>query len=126
VGPGALVLGLVFALGWSPCIGPILATILGLASQQDTVAQGVFLLAIYSAGLGVPFLLTSLGLNQFLAFYTRFKKHFRTLEVVSGILVLGIGVLIFTGQMTVMNQYFQFLNNFEYKIEQTFMKMLGG
>jgi cytochrome c-type biogenesis protein len=123
---GAMVLGLVFALGWSPCIGPILATILGLASQQDTVTQGVFLLAVYSSGLGVPFLLTSLGLNRVLAFYTRFKKHFRTLEIVSGVLVLGIGILIFTGQMTVMNQYFQFLNSIEYKIEETFMRMLGG
>jgi cytochrome c-type biogenesis protein len=123
---GALVLGLVFALGWSPCIGPILATILGLASQQDTVMQGVFLLAVYSLGLGVPFLLTSLGLNQFLAFYTRFKRHFRTLELVSGVLVLGIGLLIFTGQMSVMNGYFQFLNNFEYRIEEYFMKMIGA
>jgi cytochrome c-type biogenesis protein len=123
---GALLLGLVFALGWSPCIGPILATILGLASQQDTVTQGVFLLAVYSSGLGVPFLLTSLGLNRFLAFYTRFKKHFRALEVVSGVLVLGIGVLILTDQMTVMNQYFQFLNDFEYRVEEIFMRMIGG
>jgi cytochrome c-type biogenesis protein len=123
---GALVLGLVFALGWSPCIGPILATILGLASQQDTVLQGVFLLAVYSSGLGVPFLLTSLGLNQFLAFYTRFKRHFRTLEIVSGVLVLGIGVLILTDQMTVMNQYFQFLNDFEYRVEEVFMRMIGS
>lgn len=123
---GAMVLGLVFALGWSPCIGPILATILGLASQQDTVMQGMFLLVVYSSGLGVPFLLTSLGLNQFLAFYTRFKKHFRTLEIVSGVLVLGIGVLIFTGQMAVMNQYFQFLSDFEYKVEEAFMRLIGS
>jgi cytochrome c-type biogenesis protein len=123
---GALFLGLVFALGWSPCLGPILATILGLASQQETVGQGVFLLFVYSMGLGVPFLLTSLGLNRFLAFYTRFKKHFRALEIVSGILVLGIGVLIFTGQMTQMNRYFQFLADFEYKIEEVFMKLLGS
>jgi len=123
---GALVLGLVFALGWSPCIGPILASILAVASQQDTVLQGVFLLVIYSAGLGVPFLLTSLGLNRFLAFYTRFKKHFRALELVSGVLVLGIGFLIFFNRMTVLNQYFQFFNEFEYRIEQAFMKLIGG
>jgi len=123
---GALVLGLVFALGWSPCLGPILATILALASEQDTVAKGVFLLAVYSFGLGVPFLLTSLGLNQFLSFYTRFKKHFRALEIVSGVLVLGIGILIFTDQMTRMNQYFQFLNSFEYRIEDAFRHMVGG
>jgi len=123
---GAFVLGLVFALGWSPCLGPILATILALASEQDTVGRGVFLLAIYSLGLGVPFLGTSLGLNRFLSFYTRFKKHFRALEIVSGIMVLAIGVLIFTDQMTRMNQYFQFLNDFEYRIEDAFRRVMGG
>jgi cytochrome c-type biogenesis protein len=123
---GALLLGLVFALGWSPCIGPILATILGIASQQDTVSKGVFLLGIYSAGLGVPFLLTSLGLNRFLAFYSRFKKHFRALEIISGVLVLAIGVLIFTDQMTRLNAYFQFLSDFEYRIEEMFMRIVGG
>jgi cytochrome c-type biogenesis protein len=80
---------------------------------------------VYSLGLGVPFLMTSLGLNRFLAFYSRFKKHFRALEIVSGILVLGIGVLIFTDQMTRMNQYFQFLSDFEYRIEQAFQRLLG-
>jgi cytochrome c-type biogenesis protein len=123
---GALVLGLVFALGWSPCIGPILGGILALASQQNTVWQGVFLLAVYSLGLGVPFLLTSLGLNQFLSFYSRFKKHFNTLEKVSGVLVLVIGLLIVTGSMSMMNRYFQFLNNFEYRIEQSFQNLVGG
>jgi cytochrome c-type biogenesis protein len=123
---GALVLGLVFALGWSPCLGPILATILALASEQDTVAKGVFLLGVYSFGLGIPFLLTSLGLNQFLSFYTRFKRHFRALEIVSGVLVLGIGVLIFTDRMTQMNQYFQFLNDFEYRVEDAFRRAVGG
>jgi cytochrome c-type biogenesis protein len=123
---GALLLGLVFALGWSPCIGPILGGILALASQQETVWQGVFLLAVYSLGLGVPFLLTSLGLNQFLSFYGRFKKHFDTLEKVSGVLVLVIGLMIVTGSMTMMNRYFQFLNNFEYRIEQGFQHLVGG
>ena len=123
---GALVLGLVFALGWSPCIGPILATILGLASQQDTVAKGVFLLMVYSLGLGVPFLLTSLGLNRFLSFYARFKKHFRALEVVSGVLVISIGVLILTDRMTMLNQYFQFMSDIEYRIEEAFIRLFGG
>jgi cytochrome c-type biogenesis protein len=123
---GALLLGLVFALGWSPCIGPILGGILALAGQQETVYQGVFLLAVYSLGLGVPFLLTSLGLNRFLSFYTRFKKHFNTLEKVSGVLVLVIGILIATDQLTVMNKYFQFLNTIEYRIEQGFQNLVGG
>src|SRR6476661_7556863 len=73
---GALVLGLAFAFGWSPCIGPILAGILTIASTKQTVLEGMFLLAIYSAGLGIPFLLTSIALNKFLVFYSRFKKHF--------------------------------------------------
>lgn len=123
---GAVVLGLVFAFGWSPCIGPILGSIMGIAMQQDTASKGAFLLAVYSAGLGVPFLMTSLGLNRFLAFYSRFKRHFRALEVVSGILVLGIGVLIITDQMTSMNQYFQILSDFEIRMEGLFMRMVGG
>jgi cytochrome c-type biogenesis protein len=123
---GALVLGLVFAIGWSPCLGPILSVILGLASEQETLAKGMFLLAVYSAGLGVPFFATSLGLNRFLTFYNRFKRHFRALEIVSGILVLGVGVLIFTNQMTRMNQYFQFMNDIEVHIENTFKALIGG
>ena len=123
---GALVLGFVFALGWSPCLGPILSTVLGLASEQETVVRGMFLLLVYSAGLGVPFLMTSLGLNRFLSFYNRFKRHFRALEIVSGILILGVGVLIFTNQMTRLNSYFQFLSDFEYRIEEAFMRLIGG
>jgi len=122
---GALVLGLVFALGWSPCLGPILSGILGLASEQETVVRGMFLLFVYSTGLGIPFLMTSLGLNRFLAFYNRFKKHFRALEIISGILILGVGVLILTDRMTQMNQYFQFLSDFEYRIEEAFMRLIG-
>jgi cytochrome c-type biogenesis protein len=123
---GALVLGFVFALGWSPCLGPILSTVLGLASEQETVVRGMFLLFIYSAGLGVPFMMTSLGLNRFLSFYNRFKRHFRTLEIVSGILILGVGVLIATDKLTWLNQYFQFLSDFEYRIEEAFMRLIGG
>jgi cytochrome c-type biogenesis protein len=123
---GALVLGLVFALGWSPCLGPILSGILGLASEQETVVRGMFLLFVYSTGLGIPFLMTSLGLNRFLAFYNRFKRHFRALEIVSGILILGVGVLILTDQMTRLNAYFQFLSDFEYRVEEAFMRLIGG
>ena len=123
---GALVLGFVFALGWSPCLGPILSGILGLASEQETVLRGMFLLLVYSAGLGVPFLMTSLGLNRFLTFYNRFKRHFRALEIVSGILILGVGILIFTDRMTQLNQYFQWLSDFEYRIEEAFIRLIGG
>jgi cytochrome c-type biogenesis protein len=109
---GALVLGLAFAFGWTPCIGPILAGILTIASTKQTVTEGMLLLAIYSAGLGIPFLLTSLALNQFLAFYGRFKKHFHAVEVVSGALVIAIGILILTGSLSRLATYFAFLNRF--------------
>jgi cytochrome c-type biogenesis protein len=110
---GALVLGLAFAFGWSPCIGPMLATVLGLASAKETLGQGVFLLAIYSAGLGIPFLLTSLGLNQFLGFYAKFKRHFQTMEVVSGVLVIAVGLLFLFNRLTMLNNWFSFLNRFQ-------------
>ncbi len=109
---GAFVLGLAFAFGWTPCIGPILAGILTFASTKETVNEGVFLLAVYSMGLGLPFLVTSLGLNKFLSFYSRFKKHLHTVEVVSGFLVVTVGVLILTDQFTRLNAWLSFLNRF--------------
>lgn len=109
---GALVLGLAFAFGWTPCIGPILAGILTIASTKQTVTEGVFLLAVYSLGLGIPFLLTSLGLNQFLAFYGRFKRHFRAVEMASGALVIVVGVLILTNNLSRLAGWFSFLNRF--------------
>jgi cytochrome c-type biogenesis protein len=109
---GALVIGLAFAFGWTPCIGPILAGILAIASTKETVTQGMFLLAVYSAGLGIPFLLTSLALNQFLNFYGRFKKHFHAVEVVSGAMVIAVGLLILTGSLTRLATWFSFLNRF--------------
>jgi cytochrome c-type biogenesis protein len=109
---GALVLGLAFAFGWTPCIGPILAGILTIASTKQTVIQGVFLLAVYSLGLGIPFLLTSLGLNKFLAFYGRFKRHFRAVEMASGALVIAVGLLIMTNNLSRFAAWFTFLNRF--------------
>jgi cytochrome c-type biogenesis protein len=109
---GAMVIGFAFAFGWTPCIGPILAGILAVASTRETVAQGMFLLAVYSAGLGIPFLLTSLALNKFLSFYGRFKRHFRAVEVVSGALVIVVGVLIMTNSLTGLARYLDFLNRF--------------
>jgi cytochrome c-type biogenesis protein len=109
---GALVIGLAFAFGWTPCIGPILAGILAVASTKETVTQGMFLLAVYSAGLGIPFLLTSLALNQFLSFYGRFKRHFHAVEVLSGAMVIAVGLLILTGSLTRLATWFSFLNRF--------------
>jgi len=109
---GSFAVGFAFAFGWTPCIGPILATILVLASAQGTVMKGVVLLAVYSLGLAVPFLLTSLGVDRFLSFYGRFRKHLHTVEVLSGILLIAIGVLIFLNNLKLLSGYLAFLNRF--------------
>jgi cytochrome c-type biogenesis protein len=109
---GAFVVGFAFAFGWTPCIGPILTTILTFAASEGTVAKGVLLLAIYSAGLAVPFLLTSLGIDRFLAFYARFRRHLHTVEVISGVLLIAIGILVLTRRLTMLSGYFSFLNRF--------------
>ena len=108
----AFLVGFAFAFGWTPCIGPILAGILVLAGSQDTVAKGIVLLAVYSLGLAVPFLLTSLGVNRFLGFYSRFRRHLHTVEVVSGVLLIVFGVLIALGRFSMLSGYLGFLNRF--------------
>jgi cytochrome c-type biogenesis protein len=105
-------LGFAFAFGWTPCIGPILAGVLGMAATSGTVWQGVFMLAVYSAGLAIPFLLTALGINQFLRFYQRFRRHLATVEVASGGLLLAVGSLIFVNRLTWLSGKLSFLNFF--------------
>ncbi len=108
---GGFLLGFAFAFGWTPCIGPILATVLTIAATQETVGRGVFLLAVYSMGLAIPFLLTTLGINRFLKFYQSFRKHLHTVEVFSGVLLLFVGVLIFTNELAWLSDKFSFLND---------------
>jgi len=110
---GAFVLGFAFALGWTPCIGPILAAILALAAERQTVLQGMFLLAVYSAGLAIPFLLTSLGLSTFLKFYKGFRKHLQAVEVASGVLLIALGTLMAFNKLTILSGYFSFLNRIQ-------------
>jgi cytochrome c-type biogenesis protein len=93
-------LGFAFALGWTPCIGPILTSVLAIAATRQKIIEGVILLTCYSAGLAIPFLLTALGIGRFLKFYQRFRRHFHTVEVFSGVLLLAIGALIFTNGLT--------------------------
>ncbi len=94
---GAYVMGLAFAFGWTPCIGPILAAILAIASAEDTVWRGAQLLAVYSLGLGIPFLAAALAMEPFLGFISRFKRHFVKIErIVGGLLVLT-GVIFLSG-----------------------------
>jgi len=102
---GAGLVGIAFAFGWTPCIGPILAGILALAGSQDTVAQGVRLLAVYSLGLGVPFLATALMIDRFFGAMGRIRKHYHTVELVSGVLLVIIGVLIFTNRFTIIARW---------------------
>lgn len=110
---GAFVIGFAFAFGWTPCVGPILSVILTFAGEQDTVWKGVGLLAIYSMGLAVPFLLTSLLIDGFLVFYKRFQRHMHALEVASGGLMILLGVLLVVkGDFALISGYFSFLNRF--------------
>lgn len=106
-------MGFAFAFGWTPCIGPILASVLGIAATRDTIWQGVLLLAFYSAGLAVPFLVTALALGRFLKFYQRFRKHLHTVEVLSGVLLLLIGGLVFFNRLTWLSGKLTFLNGFK-------------
>ena len=99
---GSLTLGIAFAAGWTPCIGPILGGILGLAAASGGWKSGLILAAFYSAGLSVPFLATGLAINTFLGFYSKFRKHLHKVEVVSGIVLILIGVLIGSGYSTLL------------------------
>ncbi len=96
---GAYLIGLAFAFGWTPCVGPLLAGILALAGTRDTVGQGMFLLAVYSAGLGIPFLLTAMAVGQFMKLMQSFKKWLRWVEIFAGGLLIFIGVMILLGGM---------------------------
>jgi cytochrome c-type biogenesis protein len=105
-------LGFAFAFGWTPCIGPILATVLALAAASDTISRGVLLLAVYSAGLAIPFLLTALGISQFMVFYKNFRKYLHAVELFSGALLLFVGGLVFVNKLTWLSSKLTFLNRF--------------
>lgn len=96
---GAYIIGLAFAFGWTPCVGPILAAILFVAGSEDSVGEGVRLLAVYSAGLGIPFLAAALAVKPFMNFMGRFRKHMRTVERVMGALLVITGVMFLTGSI---------------------------
>jgi cytochrome c-type biogenesis protein len=99
---GSFIVGIVFAAGWTPCIGPILATILAVAATEG---RGVWLLLTYSMGLAIPFFLAALAMHQFLIFFRRYKRHIRLLEIVTGLLMVVVGVLIFTNYLAVISRY---------------------
>lgn len=103
---GSLLIGISFGFAWTPCIGPILAGILALASTQQTLAKGVFLLLVYSFGLGIPFLLTAIFMEYFLEFLSKFKKNLLIVEIISGLLLIIIGIYILTGNFNKLSSIF--------------------
>src|SRR5579863_1150937 len=107
---GAYVLGLAFAFGWTPCIGPILAAILAVAASEETVGRGAGLLAVYSLGLGIPFLLAALAIEPFIGFLKKFRAHFALVERIVGVLLIATGIAFLTGTM----------QNLSYWLLQTF------
>lgn len=108
---GSFVVGAAFAFGWSPCVGPILGGILTLAGAKDTLGQGMFLLAVYSSGLAVPFLAAGWSVERFFEQFRRIRPHFRRIELAAGLLLVTIGVLVTTDQLVRLNGYFSFLND---------------
>jgi cytochrome c-type biogenesis protein len=91
------VVGLAFAFGWTPCVGPILGSILGVAAAKETISQGIYLLVAYSLGLAIPFMLTAIAMNSLLEVFSWVKRHFRLIEILSGVLLLILAVLMFFG-----------------------------
>jgi cytochrome c-type biogenesis protein len=108
---GSFTVGAGFGFGWSPCIGPILGAVLTLAGSRETVFEGIALLAVYSAGLAVPFLIAGWSIDHFFTAFARIKKHFRALEIGSGIMLIGVGILLTTNQLGWFNAHFTFLTD---------------
>jgi cytochrome c-type biogenesis protein len=102
---GAFLIGLAFGFGWTPCVGPILATILALAASEATLGKGVALLSLYSLGLAVPFLAASLAVGRFLSGYRRFRHYLSRVELAAGILMITMGILVFTRHLTLINAW---------------------
>lgn len=105
---GSVLVGVAFAAGWTPCIGPILASILIVAAEEETVFHGIVLLLVYSLGLAIPFFLSSLALHRFLVLFNRFKKYIRIFEIITGLFLVVAGLLIFFDRLSSLQRYFSF------------------
>ena len=114
----AFLLGFAFGFGWSPCVGPVLAGILALAASEATLGHGMALLAIYSAGLAVPFLLTAAGIERFLGAYRVVRPHLRKVEIGAGVLTVSIGALVFSQHLTIVNSWLNDIPFFRSMAEQ--------
>ena len=113
---GSYVIGLSFAFGWTPCIGPILGSVLSIAASSETVTYGIVLLMLYSAGLGIPFLLAAYAINGFIRFLTKIRNYIRVIEIFTGVLLVIFGILILTNRIQELAfffiKYFPFLTQF--------------
>ncbi len=108
---GSFLVGVAFAAGWTPCIGPILSTILIYASTSKSFSTGIQLLTYYSIGMGIPFFLSSLAFNSFLSAFDLIKKYMRVITLISGLFLIGIGILFLTDTFQEINSYFNMLTN---------------
>jgi len=99
---GSILVGMAFGFGWTPCIGPVLGSILGLASLQESVSKGVVLLSAYSIGLGIPFLLAGVAINSFYTFSKAIRRYFQIIEIMSGKLLVLLGIMMFTGDISIL------------------------
>ncbi|HEX7735796.1 MAG TPA: cytochrome c biogenesis CcdA family protein [Ktedonobacteraceae bacterium] len=106
--PASFAIGVIFAIGWTPCVGLILGPILVLASNAETLRQGVLLLLIYSLGLGIPFLLLGLGLDRFSRLLKWLKPHLGKIEIATGIIMIILGVMIYFNLLIILNRFFNF------------------
>ena len=104
---GTVLVGMAFAAGWTPCIGPILGSILMYASAEASLPRGLALLSAYSLGLAIPFILSALAVDRFMAFFQKFKKQMMWMQRGAGVLMIGIGVLMITNQFTILASYLQ-------------------
>lgn len=107
---GSIFMGMAFAAGWTPCVGPILSSILIYASSMETIGKGVILLIFYSLGLAVPFILTALAIESFSEKIRKIFKYFPYLSKLSGLLMIIMGIMIFTNKMSILSQYLNFIN----------------
>ena len=113
---GSGLMGSFFSAGWSPCIGPILGAGLTLGFSEDSIGRAALLLFAYSAGLGIPFLLAALAMERATEYLRRFQKHMRTVEIVSGLFLIVVGVLVFTGSLQRLSNV-PFLVDFAYNLD---------
>ena len=118
---GTYLVGAAFAFGWTPCVGPILGGILTIAGGRETVYQGMTLLAVYSAGRAIPFFLAGWSIDYFFRAFQRVKRYFRQVEIVSGALLVAVGLLVMTNRLTMLNEYFMFLNRIVETAEQALL-----